>query len=199
MLSHEYIHSVRDERTREYVESLGLKALNTGCATMWMLTPEFCKTIPTKKTSRVVFTLTPNNSHHVEDQFLIDTLIKNYQEVYFWIQGRKDNDYIKTFNNTDSIKIVKPTLQDYTDILNSGDIDYVGTRLHAGIYAMRNRRRSIIVVVDERAREINKSNNLVCLEYDKLTSDLENLINSEFATDIHMPADKINQWKAQFK
>lgn len=198
MLNPDYIHSVRDERTRKYVESLGLKALNTGCATMWMLTSEFCKTIPTKKSSRVVFTLTPNSTHHSEDQLLIDTLVKNYQEINFWVQGRKDMEYLKTFTNINDINIVKPTLQDYTTLLKTSDLDYVGTRLHAGIYAMRHRHRSIIIVVDERAREINKSNNLVCLEYDKLSSELESLINSEFKTEIQLDVDAIHTWKAQF-
>jgi len=36
ILSHSYYHSVRDERSKRYVEDvLGLKAINTGCVTMW--------------------------------------------------------------------------------------------------------------------------------------------------------------------
>ena len=58
VLSHEYYHSVRDERSKEYVESLGLKAINTGCVTMWLFTPQFCQQIPRKKASRCVFTVT---------------------------------------------------------------------------------------------------------------------------------------------
>lgn len=34
MLSSSFFHSVRDERSKNYVESLGLKAINTGCVTM---------------------------------------------------------------------------------------------------------------------------------------------------------------------
>ena len=42
-----------------YVEKeLGLKAINTGCVTMWMLTPEFCKSIPKKKADAAIITLT---------------------------------------------------------------------------------------------------------------------------------------------
>ena len=38
ILSHSYYHSVRDERSKRYVEDvLGLKAINTGCVTMWAL------------------------------------------------------------------------------------------------------------------------------------------------------------------
>ena len=56
ILNHNFYHSVRDERSREFVTGLGLKVINTGCVTMWMLTPDFCKTIPRKKSDKVVFT-----------------------------------------------------------------------------------------------------------------------------------------------
>ena len=198
LLSDKYIHSVRDERTREYVESLGLRAINTGCATMWMLTPEFCKSIPTKKASNVVFTLTASTHPLPTDQQLIDILQRNYNHIYFWVQGDKDLDYFGHFHNTDNIKVIAPTKDAYERILQSDDLDYVGTRLHAGIYAMRHSKRSIIIVIDERAREINKSNNLVCLERKQIGERLDSLINSEFETSIIMPFDKINEWKSQF-
>ena len=78
VLSHKFIHSVRDERSKRYVENeLGLRALNTGCVTMWMLTPEFCKTIPSNKSKKVVFTLTACNRYDDRYQLLIDVLLKN--------------------------------------------------------------------------------------------------------------------------
>lgn len=199
-LNHNYYHSTRDERTRAYIESLGLKALNTGCVTMWMLTPEFCKTIPTKKANRVVFTLTANRPMVKDplDQELIDTLKRNYSEVYYWVQGDLDYDYLKMFDNIDNINILPATKQAYHELLMEDDLDYVGTRLHAGVYAMRHRKRSIILVIDERAREINKSNNLNCLEK-KDIKNLEAYINSEFATEIKMSLDIIEQWKSQFR
>ena len=199
-LNHNYYHSARDERTRTYIESLGLKALNTGCVTMWMLTPEFCKTIPTKKANRVVFTLTANRPMVKDslDQELIDTLKRNYSEVYYWVQGDLDYDYLQMFDNIDNINILPATKQAYHELLMEDDLDYVGTRLHAGVYAMRHRKRSIILVIDERAREINKSNNLNCLEK-KDIKNLDAFINSEFATEIKMPLDIIEQWKNQFR
>ena len=199
LLNNDLYHSVRDERSKEYLESIGLKAINTGCATMWMLTPEFCKTIPTKKSSRVVFTLTSASSPLPSDQQLIDILQRSYKEVYFWIQGDKDREYLSKFSNTESIKLVAPEKKPYDELLSEDDIDYVGTRLHAGIYAMRHGKRSVIIVIDERAREINKSNNLICLERGEVATKLEPLINSEFETRITMPFDRIERWKAQFR
>lgn len=197
-LSHTYYHSVRDERTKQYVERLGLKALNTGCVTMWMLTPDFCKTIPVKKSNNVVFTLTASSIPDTRDQILIDVLIKNYDKIYFWPQGDMDYNYLKHFNHIDNIVILKATKQAYENILQEKDIEYVGTRLHAGIYAMRNAKRSVILAIDERAREINKSNKLNCLEKKDIDL-LSDYINSEFETKVSMPLDIIAEWKSQFK
>ncbi len=198
MLNHNYFHSVRDERSKVFVESLGLKAINTGCVTMWMLTPEHCSSIPTKKSSNVVFTLTASSIEDEKDQYLIDVLNKNYKGIYFWVQGNKDYEYIKKFKNTDNIKIINPTKDAYEAVLEMGNIDYVGTRLHAGIYAMRHSVRSIIIAIDERARGINEANNLICIDKENIT-ELDGLINSEFSTIIKMPFDRISQWKSQFK
>ena len=201
VLNHDYYHSVRDERSKEYVENvLGLRAINTGCVTMWMLTPEFCKTIPTKKANRCVFTVTarPENCPvREEEQEMLNVLLRNYSEVYFWIQGDKDLNYFNRMSNTEQVKVIPPTVEAYDALLSQDDIDYVGTRLHGGIYAMRHKKRTIIIAIDERAREINANNNLNCLNIDE-TYKLEAMINSEFETNIIMPFDEINRWKRQF-
>ena len=197
VLSHDYYHSARDERTKLYIESLGLKAINTGCVTMWMLTPEFCSTIPKVKSGRVVFTLTADTKQDSKDQILIDTLVQNYDEVFFWPQGMSDLGYLHQFENIGKVKILSASKRAYDDFLTNNDTDYVGTRLHGGVYAMRHGRRSIIIAIDERAREINKSNNLVCIEKGELNL-LPQLIQSEFETQINMDVEAINAWKSQF-
>lgn len=197
MLNQQICHSVRDGRSKEYVESLGLKAMNTGCVTMWALTPEFCKTIPATKASDVVFTLTASSKADPRDQVLIDTLRKNYNNVYFWPQGTWDFKYFHLFRNVEGVDILQATKEAYDEFLTKNDVDYVGTRLHGGIYAMRHKRRAIIIIVDERAREINRHNNLNCVDKDKV-AELDAMINSEFSTDIKMDYDAINKWKSQF-
>lgn len=198
VLSHDFYHSCRDERTKIYVEQeLGLKAIHTGCVTMWMLTPDFCKQIPENKSDRVVFTLTAGGNDE-RDQILIDTLRSCYKEIYFWPQGMYDYDYLQKYKNIEDLRILPATKKAYDDFLTQNDSDYVGTRLHGGVYAMRHARRSIIIAIDERAREINKSNDLVCIEKNEITSKLEQLIKSDFPTKIKMDFDAINQWKTQF-
>lgn len=199
ILNHDYYHSVRDERSKEYVENvLGLKAINTGCVTMWMLTPDFCKTIPTKKSNTALITLTARGEVNVNEQKMIDIVQNNYSKVYCWIQGDRDLDYFNKFSNTENIELIPPTKDAYENILNTVDLDYIGTRLHGGVYAMRHRKRSIIIAIDERAKEINAGNNLNCLMIDEMDK-LDDMINSEFETKIVMPFDEIARWKAQFE
>lgn len=198
VLSHDYYHSVRDERTKKYVESLGLKAINTGCVTMWMLTPEFCKTIPANKSHRVVFTLTKRGEYDERDQFIIETLKENYDEVFFWPQGIDDYDYFLELNNIESIKVLQASKEAYHIYLSANETDYVGTRLHGGIYAMRHGRRAIIIAIDERAREINKANHLNCIDKTEIKG-LPEFINAVIETQITMDYQAINRWKSQFE
>lgn len=201
VLSHKYYHSVRDERSKKYVESLGLKAINTGCVTMWRFTPQFCQKIPVRKANRCVFTVTARPADYPvreEEQEMLNILLRNYSEVYFWIQGDKDFDYFKRMQNTDQVKIVPPSVEAYDALLSQDDLDYVGTRLHGGIYAMRHKKRAIIIAIDERAREINKVNRLNCIELSEVFEKLEQMVHRELETRVLMPFEEIKRWKAQF-
>jgi polysaccharide pyruvyl transferase WcaK-like protein len=194
-LSSKYIHSVRDDKAKEIVESLGYRAINTGCITLWSLTEENCKKIPHDKSESVIFTLTyylqdPNN-----DKLMIKTLKKNYKKVYFWAQCIADYEYLKSIDDLVGISIVPPNLDSYTQILKT-DIDYVGNRLHGGIYAMQHGKRAIIITIDYRAREMNKSYNI--LERNEMIK-LENIINNKFETKVNINSEKINMWMSQFK
>ncbi|WP_237982436.1 polysaccharide pyruvyl transferase family protein [Bacillus thuringiensis] len=196
VLSHEYIHSVRDERTKRFLEEMGFKALNTGCATLWSLTPEFCKEIPTKKSDSVVFTLTHHSKDFAKDQLLIDVLNRNYKNVYFWIQDAGDFEYFKKLKDIQGIKIVPPTIEEYEKILNT-EVDYIGTRLHGGIFAMRHKKRTIIISIDERAQGMGETYNLNLIDRADFIN-LEKMINSEIITDVKVDFDVVNLWLKQF-
>ncbi len=199
LLSRDYYHSVRDDRSKQYVERLGLKAINTGCVTMWMLTPEFCKKIPTKKADNVVFTITASHSPEMIEKTrqMIEILKRNYHEIVFWPQGIEDLDQFSSLSGVESIRVLPSSKQSYDDYLTNHDTDYVGTRLHGGIYAMRHARRAIIIAIDERAKSIHESNNLNCITIDHM-DDLDAYINQSIKTDIQMDYDSILKWKKQF-
>lgn len=198
LLNSEYYHSARDERSKKYMEYLGVKAINTGCVTMWMFTPEFCKKIPTKKADIVVFTLTSGYGASMKkDQCMIDILLKNYKEVYFFPQCVGDFQYLHKFKNIERIKLLEASKIAYDEFLTNNDTDYVGTRLHGGIYAMRHARRAIIVAIDERTRAINAKNNLNCIERNNI-KEIEDMVNSDIETNITMDFENIKHWKSQF-
>lgn len=196
-LSSKYIHSVRDEEAKKMLDSIGIKSINTGCPTMWCLNKEHCELIPTNKSNKVVFTLTDYCKDLKNDKMMVEILLKNYKEVYFWIQGFEDLEYLKSITNIENIKLIYPQLTNYNDFLDNNECDYVGTRLHAGVKAMQKFKRSIIVIVDNRARSIKRDNNIVGIERDNIES-LEELINSSFKTKIKINEKNIDEWKAQF-
>lgn len=198
MLSSKYAHSVRDERTKRFLESIGIDSINTGCSTLWQLTPEHCASIPSVKSDTVLFTLTDYCQDVVADSRLLDILCSNYRNVYFWPQGIFDSGYFEKLKGNRNIKMLNPSLQAYDAFLCSNDCDYIGTRLHAGIKAMQRKRRSIIIGVDNRARDMNETYNLNLIERSDI-SKLEERINGEITTRINVDYDAIKKFLIQFK
>ena len=200
-LSHDYIHSTRDEKTKEFLESLGLKALNTGCVTLWPLTKEHCSQIPIKKADTVVFTITDYKPDIEKDRYLINELLNSYDTVYCWLQGIMDSAYLdslKIENLNNKVHFITPTLAAYNEFLETHDCDYVGTRLHAGIKAIQKKRRSIIIGVDNRARDIHETYGIPLLERTELEH-LTDVIQSDLKTDIRINEDRIKLFLSQFE
>lgn len=199
LLSKEYMHSVRDEYTKNKLNEIGIKnVINTGCPTLWGLTPDVCQNIPKKKSKKVIFTLTDYNQSYKEDKEMIKILKNNYEEIYFWIQGIRDYEYLEKMKELEKIKIISPSIEEYDKILKNNEIDFVGTRLHGGIRALQNKRRTIIISVDNRANELNKNYNIPILPREKIDT-LEKKINEEWETNICIPIENIEKWKKQFE
>lgn len=198
VLSRDYTHSVRDNYTMEKLKEIGFNnVLNTGCPTMWDLTPEHCETIPDKKSDKVILTVTDYNQDFEKDSYMIDILTRNYKEVYVWLQGYYDYGYLEKLGALSKLKIIPPSLDAYNSFLNNEQVDFIGTRLHSGIKALQYGKRTIIIGIDNRAIEKNKDFQLPVLRRENLTQ-LESLINSNFKTQINLPIDNIKQWKSQF-
>lgn len=199
VLNHEMIHSVRDEKTKIFLEDLGFKAVNTGCPTLWGLTPEHCQTISDSKGEKVVFTLTYYEQDMKNDKAMIDILLKSYEEVYFWPQCIKDYEYMRELTDNNRIKIISPNISGYKNILNNSKIDYVGNRLHGGIFAIQHRCRAIIISIDYRAERMSENYSFECIKREDIPNKLERKINSIWSTKITgIDFDLINGWKRQF-
>ena len=197
ILSHDYIHSTRDDETTEMLEKLGFKAVTTGCVTLWGLTPDICAMIPHHKSDEVIFTLTGSQRDAKRDQKMLDILKKNYRKRYFYVQTIWDMDYFNTLNGLEDVEIVSPDIGSYGTFLDSHDVDYVGTRLHGGVFAMQHKKRAIILTIDNRARNITKVSNINTLERKKI-NELDDMINSNIITSVTMDYSILNKWKGQF-
>jgi polysaccharide pyruvyl transferase WcaK-like protein len=198
LLDKKKLHSVRDNYTLTQFQEMGFKnVINTACATMWNLTPEHCKLIPTTKAENLVTTLTDYDKNPVEDQKMINVLSRHYKKVYLWLQGVNDFNYAALMNLPDNLELINPSLEDYDAILETSNIEYVGTRLHAGIRALQKKKRTIILAVDHRALEKKKDFNLTVLDRHDVNQ-LEGLIHDQFKTEIILPLEAIKTWKAQF-
>lgn len=200
-LSSKYLHSVRDSFTENRLKNFGIDSINTSCVTMWNLTQDLLRSIPKEKAKTVVFTLTDYRSsgdYKIVYKEMLEILLKNYDNVFMWVQSRNDVDLLFSLDvvNSDKVKFISPNLSNYDAIL-SKDVDYIGTRLHAGIRALQHKKRTIIIGVDNRAKEIATDTNLPVLDY-KGISKLDNILNKSLEMDIHVPFDNIKKWKSQF-
>jgi polysaccharide pyruvyl transferase WcaK-like protein len=198
LLDKKMLHSVRDNFTLSQFQAMGFKnIINTACPTMWNLTKDHCKDIPKNKAKDVITTLTDYDKNPLADQQMLNILSKKYRKVFLWLQGVNDFNYAHLLNLPTNLELVNPNLEDYDTLLETQDIDYVGTRLHAGIRALQKKRRTIILAVDHRALEKKKDFNLTVLDRNDIHL-LEGMIDDTFKTDIQLPLENIQTWKNQF-
>lgn len=198
LLSEDMLHSVRDEYTKMKLNDMGIKnVINTGCATMWGLTNEHCQDIPHKKASCVITTITDYNRDYIHDKEMIEQLLRSYEKVYLWLQGNGDRDYAEELGIMGNCEIIPPRLSEFDEILKAGEIDYVGTRLHGGIRALQHKRRTIVVAIDNRAREMAKDFNIPIIERENI-SFLRKEVEDSFRTDVTINEEEISRFLMQF-
>ena len=93
--------------------------------------------------------------------------------------------------------MLSPSIEAFDKILLNPSIDYVGTRLHAGVRALQCNVRTLILAVDNRALEIGNDVNLNVIKRENVENTLE-FINNEYKTDIKLPLENIERWKKSF-
>src|SRR5262249_49925585 len=119
-----------------------------------------------------------------------------YQAVFFFGQQPGDFQYLQQLD-VGSVNILSPSLEAYDRFLTEEATDYVGTRLHGGIFALQHGRRALIIEVDNRAAEITKDPGLPVFA----RQDGEGLvrwIGGSQPTSIQLPAAAIALWRNQF-
>jgi hypothetical protein len=197
ILSNKYLHSVRDSYTYNKLVEIGItNVVNTSCPTLWGINAEICKQIPINKAKNVVTTLTCYDENPELDRKLLKILLNNYENVYLWVQGLDDVKYLNNiFPEGSRIQLIPPTIAAYNKILDDKTIEYIGSRLHAGIRSLQRGLRTMIIAVDNRALEIAKDTNLNVINRNNLDP-VMTFINSPYFTDIKLPLENIEKWRS---
>ena len=192
------LHSVRDGYTERKLRSIGIdNVVNTGCPTTWRLGVEHCASIPVAKGESVLLTFTDYKPNIEADRYLYAILRRHYGRVIFWLQGRGDWVYAKEILDPD-VEVVGGTLAALDRVLTEIDsIDYVGTRLHAGVRALQHGRRSLILAVDNRATEMGHDMNLPVIDREN-AGGIESAVAADRPTRVKLPEAAIARWKSQF-
>lgn len=197
-LSGQWLHSVRDNYTREKLQGIGLRnVINTGCPTTWPLADLPRSRVPTCKAKSVVVCLTDYLKAPELDAELLKILLASYEEVWAWPQGRTDAAYLAGLALP--IRVLDHSMASLRDFLASGiDIDYVGTRLHGGIHCLLSGKRSLILEIDNRAKEMAADIKLPTAARGDFPA-IRRWIQGPTETNIAIDKHAIAQWKEQFR
>jgi hypothetical protein len=196
-LSQRFVHSVRDSHTHKQLSSLYIKrSLNTGCPTMWPLADGRFEDIPKTKSSKALLMITDYLKQPEADRKLIELLLSKYEQVFFWPQGKGDAEYVS--NMELPVTWLERSLESLDKFVDSEDFDYVGTRLHGGVRCLLSKKRSLILEVDNRAREIALDTGLPTAKRDDFAY-IAQWIEQPPSINIKMDSSRINQWRSQFK
>lgn len=195
LLSREGLHSVRDEYTKDKLSEIGItNVVNTGCPTMWGA--DFGKVgTPARKMDDVVFTITDYHRKPDRDRLLLETLRSLYRRIFFWPQGSGDLAYLSSIDDLSDIMVQEPSVNAFDDVLGSG-VDFVGTRLHAGIRAIQKGARAIFIETDNRAKEIARKTGLTVVRLDNSQA-LENAVKRPLQQ-VTVDRESIALWRSQF-
>lgn len=197
-LNKDTLHSVRDEYTKRKFNAIGFEnVLNTGCPTIWPLANMASGFVPKRKAENVLLMLTNYSMKPEFDSKLIKLLSRNYEQIFFWPQGLGDKDYVSTLSK--EIKFIPETLEALNAFVHSGAIfDYVGTRLHGGIYCLLAGHRALILKIDNRTTELARNTGLPAVDREDIASIVE-WIKGPTATRVNTNVADIEKWKGQFK
>ena len=134
------------------------------------------------------------------DGVMLGILRAHYNRVWAWIQTTEDDSYLSRLESSLGLPPFPRicSLVRFREILRSGRVDYVGTRLHGGVFALQNGCRSLIISIDHRAQGFHETNNLPILDRRDVESGLERVINGALVTDIRIDRNAIAAFKSQF-
>jgi polysaccharide pyruvyl transferase WcaK-like protein len=194
LLSRDHVHSVRDKVGAQIVEAAGHRAVNTSCPTLWALPGG----VPEGKAARAVFTLSAHRPD-AADAVLVEVLLELYPEVWFWPQQPRDLDYMRGLPGAERVRVLGANLPAYDALLAERPVDVVGTRLHGTIRGLHHGRRSLAIVIDNRARDIGAETGLPVIRRDEVAGGLRARLEAGIAGEVKVPRERISAFLDQFR
>ena len=195
LLTNKMTHSCRDQYTSDRISALGVNNLMTGCPTMWDLAPD-CQA-PLGRNSRAVITVTDYKQSTPDvDQRWIAVVKEKYAEVDLVGMGPGDESY---FNRLGISGVTWRGLgTDVLDISLPG-ADFVGTRLHAGVRSLQIGQPSLILAVDNRAREISRTTGLNVVDRSDTLGTYRAIHGETAPRELTMDRAAIDRWLREFE
>jgi len=197
LLSPRHVHSLRDESALKIVEAAGHRGLNTTCPTLWRWRGAQ-PNLSHEAAGEVCFTLTQHKPDAVQDGKMIDILRSRYQRLWFWPQQPRDLGYLDSLRGLDEIHVVAPNLAAY-DTLLSRKVDVIGTRLHGTIRGLGHGCRSIVIGIDNRAKEIAAHTGLEVIDRSVLEDALPLAITRRSGATLEVDGAVIDRFLGQFR
>lgn len=194
LLGGEVPHGVRDDYTAVQLARLGIdNTLVTGCPTTWGLGTGLLSRIPQQQGDEAVVVLNGRNDVPGLGEAIISACTRRYRKVHFWTQMFTDARYLQGLDP--AVEVVPPNLQAYDDLLRGHEsLDYVGTRLHAGVRALQHGRRTTIFEIDNRAAEMSKTLSLPTVALEQGAS-VEDALARPWSAEVAIPTDKVEHWR----
>lgn len=188
------VHSVRDGYTQNKLASSGIRSWNTSCVTMWQL-PDSMQLGDVRQS--VIVTITDYNRDPARDSGMLRRLRGIYDRVVLWPQGAGDIEYMSSLDP--DARVLPRQLAAFDEALATGDFDYCGTRLHAGVRALQHGVRALIVAVDNRATEIARCTGLpvAASSLGTVGAAWDMFLNGR-TVDLRLPREQIREWRSSF-
>ncbi|PXA69994.1 hypothetical protein CTB96_08325 [Cryobacterium arcticum] len=178
---------VRDAYSAKRLAAAGVASAHISCPTLWRVREQ---PLPSTQ-KRIIATFTDYNQDPLADRRLMDLLEARY-EVLYWPQGPGDRRYIESISPT-TPTFIDASLAAFDHELKQPDTAYVGLRLHGGIRALQFGVPSLILSIDNRAREISKSVGLTAPSRHAFR-DIEQALDGQPPVSIGLPTDAISSW-----
>lgn len=195
-LSKKYLHAVRDNYSLGKLAECGIKnVINTGCPTIWGMTPEAVSNIRKNIAKKAAIAFNYHQTDEKRDKVILNTAREFYGEnIFLWAQSQRDIDYAEHIGlKYNPIRTITH-LSQYEIMLEFDEIDYIGCRLHGGIHALNYCQRAFIVPVDNRSAEMGEDFKLPVFN----AGDIKQVL-PYYVPEIKIDLEAINEWKGQFK